>query len=207
MAMGGIAMNRPAFWWVVGGLVLAGVVTAPAAGALRGSPPSAGVSSTTAFLHTGPTARGAAPADEDLGAPERDVVVVSPLIKTFAAMAGGGPSVVQVLATPVLSRAANLPPEVTGPMFERYVQGVERVTEASAAMRQAAVRLNDGLAPLAPIVNPMARPFGTAVAESAANAFESGGDLAAIGGHHDSFPGWMAGVIRASSRSLGFGAS
>ena len=136
--------------------------------------------------------------------PEEDLVVVSPVLTTAAAMSGGVPSVLQVLATPALGRAANLPPEVAGPLFDLYVQGVDEATAATATGREALVRYNEAIAPLAPVVNPAARPFGTAGVEALAAGVETGGEVAELGGHHDSFPTWMAALIRSSGHAVGF---
>lgn len=150
------------------------------------------------------TVPAAVPVRADGEEPESDVVVVSPLLKAAAAMSGGVPSVIQVAATPALSRAASLPPPVTGPMFDFYVQAVSEAAKATATGRDGLVRLNQSVAPLAPVVNPAARPFAATGVEVLAGAMETGGEVAVLGGHHDSFPDWMAGVVRSSGRAMGF---
>jgi hypothetical protein len=65
-------------------------------------------------------------------------------------------------------------------------------------------RFNEAVVPLAPVVNPALRPFGATGIDALAIGMETAGEIAALAGHHDSFPTWMAGVIRSSGRALGF---
>lgn len=147
------------------------------------------------------------PAEEQSGAEsteETKLVVVSPLLGAASSVLPGVPSIVSVGSTLLISKAIILPEPAQGPVFEGNAVLIEKSTEASKAAKEFVDAAAQGIAPLAPVVNPMARPFGAAVVAVGAAALEAGGDFVELADHRNTYPDYAAGTMRGTASALGF---
>lgn len=139
----------------------------------------------------------------DTAGDEERVVAVSPLLSGFASLTRQGPSALSLLTTPAFKPVAVLPGQVGGPIFEGYAQVYQGATAGSGSLEQAVTGFEKASRPLAPLVNPVARPVGATVLESAAVAADSGAALGVLGADV-SFFGYGARTFRELSGALGF---
>lgn len=143
-------------------------------------------------------------AEESLTAGDEErVVAVSPVLSGFANLTRQGPSALSLATTPVFKPVSALPGPVSGPMLEGYAQVYQGATAGSGSVEDAAVGFERASRPLAPLVNPVARPLGAALLESAAVAADSGAAVGVLGADV-SFFGYGARTFRELSGALGF---
>lgn len=150
---------------------------------------------------------GVAPADEKTAPDSREetsVVVVSPMLGAASAVLPGVPSIVSVGTTLLISRAIVLPEPAQGPVFEGNALLIDKSGAASAAGKEFVDATAEAVAPLAPVVNPMARPMGAAVIGVGAAALEACGEFITLADHRNTYPDYGAATMRGTGRALGF---
>lgn len=126
---------------------------------------------------------------------ECQLVVADAALRGLASLSGGGSSVAQVVGTPLVGAFSNLPPALSDSLLQAYSQFVDATATGSKALGDTALAANEATNSTAPLVNPVAKPIGTAAIDSGVAFLGQAETTSQAAGLQLSFFDWLSAAL------------